>query len=44
MPSGLISLIRDHIENTGYVRNDEMLGVYTADWENPDDIIKSFKK
>ena len=44
MPTGLISLIRDHIENTGYVRNDDLMGVYTADWENPDDTIKSFKK
>lgn len=44
MPTGLISLIRDHIENTGYVRNDELIGTYTVDWENPDDTVKSFKK
>lgn len=44
MPTGLISLIRDHIEDTGYVRNDELIGTYTVDWENPDNIVKSFKK
>ena len=44
MPTGLISLIRDHIEDTGYVRNDELIGTYTVDWENPDDVVKSFKK